>query len=451
MWLWLRKDFRIRLVRERKSIIGKGGFLIAYLKTSFRIFSSYALNWKSQLKYGSKKENRLIRRLLQGLTVGVLPIGIANRKLYPISFPWEKQWILYDLQFILTTGPCCITQDNLKLFLSVSHVIDQQTLKGPLWEIMPVEGQGHSLIHWISPCPVVLAAHSFQHVMFSRDPARLWKENLTLRLGASLVAQAVKRLPAVRETQVRSPGWEEALEKQMATPSSILAWKTPWTEEPGRLPSMGLQRVRHDWATSLHVTSRLGADSTRSQSGLRGHSESRGLLGIPWKPGKNLSDSLTFHRRETNVAKSWGGGRSSCPGATFLKPALSWARSWRSSLHQGWREQSLGLKFLCAQSLSCVRLFATPWTVARQAPLSMGFSGQEDWSGLPCPPPGELPSPGIEPASPAVAGKFFTTKPPVKYWTWTTWAQNPALLFFPWDPVVSIYICKMGITIAPTS
>ena len=62
--------------------------------------------------------------------------------------------------------------------------------------------------------------------------------------------------------------------------------------------------------------------------------------------------------------------------------------------------------------VSRVRLFATPWTVARQAPLSMGFSRQEYWSGLPCPPPGDLPDPGIEPASlisPTLAGEFFTT------------------------------------------
>ena len=62
---------------------------------------------------------------------------------------------------------------------------------------------------------------------------------------ASLVAQMVKRLPA-KETRVRSLGWEDPLEKEMATHSSTLAWKIPWTEEPGRLWSMGLQRVRHD-------------------------------------------------------------------------------------------------------------------------------------------------------------------------------------------------------------
>ena len=58
--------------------------------------------------------------------------------------------------------------------------------------------------------------------------------------------------------------------------------------------------------------------------------------------------------------------------------------------------------------------FATPWTVAHQAPLSMGCSRQEYWSGLPFPSPGDLPDPGIEHASPALAGGFFTTEPPGK-------------------------------------
>ena len=56
----------------------------------------------------------------------------------------------------------------------------------------------------------------------------------------------VKHLPTMQETWVQSLGWEDPLEKEMATHSSILAWKTPWTEEPGRLQSMGLQRVGHD-------------------------------------------------------------------------------------------------------------------------------------------------------------------------------------------------------------
>ena len=64
--------------------------------------------------------------------------------------------------------------------------------------------------------------------------------------GASLVAQTVKRLSAMQDTRVQYLGWEDPLEKEMAVQSSVLAWKIPWTEEPGRLPSMGLQRVGHN-------------------------------------------------------------------------------------------------------------------------------------------------------------------------------------------------------------
>ena len=63
------------------------------------------------------------------------------------------------------------------------------------------------------------------------------------------LAQIVKNLPAMQDTWVQSQGWKDPLEKGMATHSSILAWRIPWTEEPGRLQSMGSQRVRHDWAT----------------------------------------------------------------------------------------------------------------------------------------------------------------------------------------------------------
>ena len=62
---------------------------------------------------------------------------------------------------------------------------------------------------------------------------------------AFLVAQMVKNLPAMQETWVPSLGWDDPLEKGMATHSSILAWEIPQTEEPGRLPSMGSQRVGH--------------------------------------------------------------------------------------------------------------------------------------------------------------------------------------------------------------
>ena len=64
--------------------------------------------------------------------------------------------------------------------------------------------------------------------------------------GTSLVVQMVKRLSTMQETQVRSLGWEDPLQKEMAIHSSTIAWKISWTEEPGRLQSMGLQRVGHD-------------------------------------------------------------------------------------------------------------------------------------------------------------------------------------------------------------
>ena len=84
---------------------------------------------------------------------------------------------------------------------------------------------------------------------------------------------------------------------------------------------------------------------------------------------------------------------------------------------------------VCAQSLSPVWLFVTSWTVAYQAPLSMGFPRQEYWSGLPFPPSGDLLNLGIEltsPASLALAGGFFTTEPPKK----TVWLNNFCLLIW---------------------
>ena len=116
---------------------------------------------------------------------------------------------------------------------------------------------------------------------------------------ASLVAQRVKRLPAMQDTQVRSLGGEDPLEKEMATHSSTVAWKISWTEKPGGLQSMG----PHVW------------------------------------------------------------------------------------------------------------LFAMLWTWARQAPLSMGFSGQEYWNGLPFSSPGDLPNPGIETGSPAMQADSLPTEP----------------------------------------
>ena len=80
---------------------------------------------------------------------------------------------------------------------------------------------------------------------------------------------------------------------------------------------------------------------------------------------------------------------------------------------------------LCAQSLSRIRLFVTPWTVPRQASLSKGVSRQEYWSGLPFPPAEDLPNPGIEPRSPALQAEALTSEPPVPFSSVTQSCPTP--------------------------
>ena len=108
-----------------------------------------------------------------------------------------------------------------------------------------------------------LTIHNFpakkkKKVMWGQWPSRKSELLLSWDLSApilnkasSLVAQRLKPLPAMWETWVRSLGREVPLEKEMETHSSILAWRIPWTEEPGGLQSTGLQRVGHNWATLL--------------------------------------------------------------------------------------------------------------------------------------------------------------------------------------------------------
>jgi len=86
----------------------------------------------------------------------------------------------------------------------------------------------------------------------------------------SLVAQMIKNLPVIQETQVWSLGWEDPLERGMATHTSILAWRIPWTKKPGRLQSMGSQRAWHDWANnpSLSLKPKLEAGLGVGEDGL---------------------------------------------------------------------------------------------------------------------------------------------------------------------------------------
>ena len=136
----------------------------------------------------------------------------------------------------------------------------------------------------------------------------------------------------------------------MATHSSSLAWEIPWTEEPGGLQSMGWQRLRHDWATSPFTHT------------------------LEWSWGSDL-------------------------------------RSYFFPLNPQIRKQNC-LKTGVCLSFSLVWLFVTPWTIACQTPLSVGFSRQEYWSGLSFPSPGGLPNPGIEPGSPTLQADSLPSEPP---------------------------------------
>ena len=194
----------------------------------------------------------------------------------------------------------------------------------------------------------------------------------------------------MQETWVPFLALGDSLEKGMTTHSSILAWRIPWTEEPGRLQSSGIQTVRHSWATntSLQATERE-AIKRRAY--------------VYWKPSGLLYSSPRSFIRSNRSSPE-------CPGPRLLfficlKYSFGAARDEDSNLHLTYN-----------YAVTSVWFFSTPWTVARQAPLSMGFPREEYWSGLPCPPPGDLPNPEIEPISlmsPTLAGKFFTTS--------TTW------------------------------
>ena len=115
--------------------------------------------------------------------------------------------------------------------------------------------------YWLIPCftndtvkaqrveDTCSRTHSWEH----QSQNLIWCLPGHKKKWTSLVAQTVKRLSPMRETRVQVLGWEDALEKEMAIHCSTIAWKIPWTEEPGRLQSMRSQRVGHDWATSLSL------------------------------------------------------------------------------------------------------------------------------------------------------------------------------------------------------
>ena len=168
----------------------------------------------------------------------------------------------------------------------------------------------------------------------------------------------------------------------MAPHSSTLARQIPWTEEPGGLQSTGLWRVGHDWATSLSLSCIGEGNGDPPQCSCLENPRDRGAGGLlsmgSHKVGHDCSDLAA--------------------AAAITKVKL----------------------------ISRVRLFATPWTVACQAPLFLGFSRQGYWSGLPFPSPGDLPYPGIKPGCPALQADSLPSEPleiPTKK-LWIKYIQN---------------------------
>ena len=195
------------------------------------------------------------------------------------------------------------------------------------------------------------------------------------------VAQLVKNLPAMQETWVLSLGWEDPLEKGRAIPSSILTWRIPWT-----VLSMGVAKSwtqLSDFHFQWFWRSALGPGSIENRcmrhwAPLRPTAlqcQNRRAGGQGWQDPPACSGPWCM-----------GGIHPECG----CRPS-----SGRAGTCIPWHKEREKL-------LSPVRLFLTPWTVAHQAPPSMGFYRQEYWSGLPFPSPGDLPNPGTEPRSPTL-------------------------------------------------
>ena len=107
----------------------------------------------------------------------------------------------------------------------------------------------NSCISWLLPSLELTLRMTWEAAVLDLSPQKICLIKQFSTSGASLAAQLVKNPPAMRETWVRLLGWEDPLEEGMETHCSVLAWRIPWTDEPGGLRSTGWQRVRHDWAT----------------------------------------------------------------------------------------------------------------------------------------------------------------------------------------------------------
>ena len=170
---------------------------------------------------------------------------------------------------------------------------------------------------------------------------------------ACLVAQLVKNLPAMWETWVQSLGWEDPLEEGMATHSSILVWRIPWTEEPGGPQSMGSQRVRHDWVIkhSTHAACGISVPwpatkpqprqwkcwilTTRRPGDLHSRIRRQNFSWWPWVSERMDNNSSC---RAISVQLSLGTLWAPCgPGGhrSEQSPTIPWLLVWTVTKHSG--------------------------------------------------------------------------------------------------------------------
>ena len=133
-----------------------------------------------------------------------------------------------------------------------------------------------------------------------------------------LVAQTVKGLSTMRETRVRPLSWENPLEKEMAIHSSTIAWKIPWTEDPGRLQSVGSQGVGHDWANSLSLSlSYMAFTMLRSEKAMAPHSST-----LAWKIPQMEEPGRLQSMGSLRVGHNWATSLS-------LFTFMHWRRKWQ--------------------------------------------------------------------------------------------------------------------------
>ena len=157
---------------------------------------------------------------------------------------WKGKWVVFGLPDSPTRIHWTVGSLFFWLYLEVCGILVPQPGTEPVPPAVEMQSLGPPM-HSISVCSVYQTLCDPRNFSLPASPVH--------GIFQGRIAQMVKHLPAMQETWVRSLSWEDPLEKEMVTHSSTLAWKIPWMEESGRLQYMGLERVGHNWATSLHI------------------------------------------------------------------------------------------------------------------------------------------------------------------------------------------------------